>query len=249
MKRILGLAFLSLFVASPAFAAELTVAAAPSSREALETLAETFQKETGHKVNFVFASSGKLFIQLRNGSPCSLFFSADDVYPAQLQALGLAETPRRYAQGRLVLWANKSSGFAVERGLAVLGDAKVRKVAIANPKLAPYGRAAEEALKANGIYQALVPKLVMGENVAQAAHFAATGAADLGILPLSLALSPELTQQGRYALVPTSLHAPIDADATVMLGAPDKALAREFLAFATSERAHPVWQRNGLAAK
>ncbi|MBO9540334.1 molybdate ABC transporter substrate-binding protein [bacterium] len=249
MKRLLGVLLLGLFPAAPVFAAELTVAAAPSSREALEELAATFQQDTGHQVKFVFASSGKLFIQLRNGSPCDLFFSADDVYPARLHAEGLAEKPRRYAQGRLVLWASKASGFAVERGLDLLGDAKVRKVAIANPKLAPYGRAAEEALKANGTYQALASKLVLGENVSQAAHFTASGAADLGVLPLSLALTPELSQKGRYVLVPASLHTAIAADAAVMTAAPDKALARQFLAFATSERARPVWQRNGLAAK
>ncbi|HEY9898519.1 MAG TPA: molybdate ABC transporter substrate-binding protein [Pantanalinema sp.] len=233
-------------LAPPASAADLTVAAAPSSREALLDLAGRFRQQTGHRVRFVVASSGKLFVQLRNGSPCALFFSADDVYPARLHALGLAEAPRPYAAGRLVLWASRASGLSVARGLAALGDLQGGKVAIANPELAPYGRAAEEALRAAGVYPAVSARLVLGENVAQAAHFAAVGAADAGVLPLSLALSPELEKRGRYALVPDAMHAPITASAAVVGAGPDRALARRFLAFCTSEGAKSVWRRHGL---
>lgn len=249
MRRAIALALVGQLVAMPALAAELTVAAAPSAREALEAVATAFKHDTGHDVRFVFASSGKLYAQLKTGLPCALFFSADDVYPARLHTEGRAEAPHRYAEGRLVVWVRRGAGLDPARGLALVSDARVRRVAIANPELAPYGRAAAQALEAAGLAAAAAPKLVLGENVAQAAQFVSSGAADVGLVPLSLARSPELMRVGRYALVPASLHAPLHADAAVMSAAPDRALARQFLAFATSGHALPIWRRYGLAAR
>lgn len=246
MTRWLSVLALLAAMAAPATAAELRVAAAASSQEALVAIARDFERHSGDTVRFSFGSSGKLYQQIRHGAPFDLFFSADVAYAERLVAEGHAEAPRRYARGRLVIWAPRGSTLDLDRGLAVLAAPGVRHVAIANPKIAPYGRAAVEALTKAGLYAAVAPKFVVGENIAQAAQFAHAGGADAGLLALSLAVSPRLRPRGTYRLVPQALHGPIDAAAAVVTRSAEPALARRFLDYATGPEAAPHWRRFGL---
>lgn len=233
----------------PAHAAQLTVAVASSVQEPMAELARQFEKQTGQRVRPVYGASGKLFAQIAQGAPFDLYFSADTQYPARLHDTHLAEVPRHYARGRLVLWARSGSPFDVTRGLDVLADDRVQKVAIANPRLAPYGRAAVEAMRSAQVFETVSTKLLMGENVAQTFQFVESGGADLALVPLSLAVSPKLTGRGRYWLVPATLHTPLDSDAAVLTKSREPALARRFLDFCTGDGARAVWRRYGLAER
>lgn len=237
---------LAVALAAPAHAAELRVAAAASTQEALTAIARDFAKRTGDTVRFSFGSSGKLSQQISQGAPFDVFFSADVAYARRLVTAGHAAEPRPYARGRLVLWSLKRSGLDVRRGLTLLASPAVRKVAIANPKVAPYGRAAVEALTHAGLHDAVAPRFVRGENIAQAAQFVESGGAEAGLLSLSLAVSPRLAPRGTSWLVPAAWHAPLDAEAAVVTGSAEPALARRFLAYATGPAAAPIWRRYGL---
>lgn len=232
----------------PAHAAPLTVAAASSVQEPLGELARRFERDTGTQVRPVFGASGRFFAQVTQGAPFDLFFSADADYPARLHTQGLGDAPRRYARGRLVLWAPAGSPFELEKGLGVLRDARIRRVAIANPKLAPYGRAAVEAMRSAHVYEAVTAKLVMGENVAQTLQFVESGGADLALVPLSLAVSPKVAGRGTYWLVPADRHAPLDSEAVLVRSTRQRAIAQRFLDYCTGPSAVEVWRRFGLAA-
>src|SRR5262245_23750823 len=145
----------------------LTVVAASDLQSALPGIAAQFEKATGQKVTLIFGSSGALFAQIQNGAPFDVFLSADIDYPARLEMLGLAERGSlyRYASGHLVLWTRTDSGIDVKVGLPVLTSARIAKIAIANPQTAPYGRAAVAALRHEGLYERVQPKLVLGENI------------------------------------------------------------------------------------
>ncbi len=231
---------------APAKAAELRVAAASSTQEALSQLGEAFERKTGTRVQATFGSSARLYHQILKGAPYDVFLSADDVFPAKLEAAGKGQQRRRYARGRLVLWTPLRSPVDPSRGLGALADSRVRKVAIANPKLAPYGAAAEAALRASKLPASVSGKLVYGENASQAAHFAATGGAEAGLLPLSLALSSRLSAQGRHWLLPESLHGPLDAEAVVLTPTRDPQRAREFLDFCVSPSGQAILRKFGL---
>lgn len=233
-------------VSAPAWAGTLQVAAASSSQEVLQELAARFERASGHQVRFSFGASGKLCTQIAQGAPFALFFSADESYATRLHGLVPSDPPRRYATGRLALWAPIGSSLDLKAGLAGLRDARIGKVAIANPNAAPYGRAALEALKAVKAYDAVAGKLVLGANAAQAAQFVESGAADVGLLPLSLALSPKLAPRGKYAPIPARLHQPIEAYAVVLSRSPDARLARDFLGYCLSPSARPIWRRYGF---
>jgi molybdate transport system substrate-binding protein len=217
--------------AGAASAQSLRIAAASDLQAALPAVAEQFEKETGQKVSLTFGSSGNFFTQIQNGAPFDVFLSADIDYPRQLEQAGLGEkgTLYQYATGRLVLWTRNDSGIDVRRGLAVLSDARVRKIAIANPAHAPYGRAAVAAMRHEGLYDRVQPKIVMGENISQAAQFAQSGNAEIGLLALSLALAPALKSVGRYWQVPENLHPPIEQAAIVVATSGNNELARQFL--------------------
>src|SRR5206468_9754557 len=160
----------------------LTVAAASDLQSALPAIASRFENATGQPVRLTFGSSGNFFAQIQNGAPFDLFLSADIDYPRRLASSGLAErgSLREYAVGRVVLWTRTDSGVDVKRGLAVLEDSRVRRIAIANPEHAPYGRAAVAALRHEGLYDRVRDKFVLGENISQAAQFADSGSADVG---------------------------------------------------------------------
>jgi molybdate transport system substrate-binding protein len=209
----------------------LTVAAASDLQSALPAIVSQFEKETGQHVRLTFGSSGNFFTQIQNGAPFDVFLSADIDYPRRLEASGTADRGSlyEYATGRLVLWARKDSGIDVQRGLSVLIDPRTRRIAMANPEHAPYGRAAVAALRHEGLYERVSDKCVLGENISQAAQFVESGAADAGLLALSLALSPTLKNAGTYFEIPESWHPPIEQGAIVLASSPHKPLARQFV--------------------
>ena len=211
----------------------LTIAAASDLQPALPRLVAQFERETGHTVRTTFGSSGNLLAQMRNGAPFDVFLSADIDYPRQLESAGLTEpgTLISYATGTLVLWIPNGSRADLTRGLEALTDERVRRIAIANPAHAPYGRAAVAALRKAGLYDRVKAKFVLGENVSQAAQFVQSGNADVGIVPLSLALSPAMTTTGRYVAVTPALYPPIEQGAVVLRTSKSKDAARAFLAF------------------
>jgi molybdate transport system substrate-binding protein len=180
-----------------------------------------------------YGSSGTFFAQIQNGAPFDVFLSADVDYPRQLASAGLADlsTLQIYATGHLVMWARRETRIDLGRGLASLTDSRVRHVAIANPKFAPYGRAAVAALRGARLYDALQPKLVMGDNLAQTGQLVQSGNADVGILSRSLALGPTLKAEGTYAEVPATLYPRIDQAGIVVKASREPALARAFLAY------------------
>jgi molybdate transport system substrate-binding protein len=196
-------------------------------------IAASFEKETGHKVTTSFGSSGNFYTQIENGAPFDVFMSADIDYPTRLEAAGsiLRGSVMQYATGHLVLWSRNDSGLDVTRGFAVLDDPRVRHIAIANPDHAPYGRAAVAALRHEGMYDRVRAKLVVGENISQTAQFAQTGSADVGLVALSLALSPAMKTSGSYLEIPTSWYPAIAQAAAVVTSSKQRALAQEFLGF------------------
>ena len=209
----------------------LTVAAASDLQSALPAIASQFEKDTGQKVTLTFGSSGNFFTQVQNGAPFDVFLSADIDYPRRLESSGHAErgTLYEYATGHLVLWTRTDSGIDVRGGLTVLADTRVRRIAIANPEFAPYGRAAVAALRHEGLYERVQIKFVLGENISQAAQFAQSGGADVGLLALSVALSPTLKDSGTYVDIPESWYPPIAQAAVVLTSSRQKPLARQFI--------------------
>jgi molybdate transport system substrate-binding protein len=200
-------------------------------------------------VSVTYGSSGNFYAQISNGAPFDVYFSADADYPRRLEQAGLADpgTTRPYAVGRLAVWAPLGSPLDVSSlGLQVLEDQRARKIAIANPEHAPYGRAAVAAMKSAGIYDAVAGKLVLGENASQAAQFVDTGSADVGVIALSLALAPPLAGRGAYALVPADLHPPIEQAAVVLRRAGNHALAISFLDFVLGPAGRAILDRYGF---
>lgn len=198
------------------------VAAASDLKFALAQLASMFQKETGHRVEVSYGSSGNFARQIQQGLPVDLFMSADESLVFQLADARLTwaatdssgkpgDRGALYALGRIALYVPKDSPIALDAELAGLKTqwGRVSKFAIANPEHAPYGRAAREALTKLGLWERVKPKLVLGENIAQATQFVATGAAQAGISALSLVLAPEVAQWGRHLVLPDTLHAPL----------------------------------------
>ena len=214
-------------------AALLTIAAASDLQPVLPALVSAFERQTGHQVRLTFGSSGNIYSQIQNGAPFDVFLSADVDYPRRLEAGGLGEpnSVYEYATGVLVLWVRNESNLDLARGVQILASGGVRRIAIANPEHAPYGRAAVAALRAAQLYDRLAGKFVFGENVSQSAQFVQSGNADIGILPLSLARSPALGRVGRFATVPNSLYAPIEQAAIILRSSHAKDAARAFLAF------------------
>ena len=191
-----------------------TVAAASDLQFALEEVRAQFTAQTGQHVQLVFGSSGNLYRQIVEGAPFQMFLSADESFVAQLAAQGLSQDEGAlYAIGRRALLAPKGSPLQVASTLTGLRDAlakgQIRRFAIANPEHAPYGARAQEALRHAGLWDALQGTLVLGENVSQAAQFAASGNAQGGIIAYSLALAPNVSSQGSSALIPEDWHTPL----------------------------------------
>jgi len=213
----------------PTAGSVVRVAAASDLRFALEEVADLVASEHPDvEIAVTYGSSGQFAQQIGNGAPFDLFLSADLAYPEQLVEEGLAEAGDvfSYGVGRLVLWAGEESPVDPSDGLAALAEPAVRTAAIANPEHAPYGRAAVEALREAGVWEAVEPKLVLGENVAQAADFVRSGNADVGVVALSLALAPASGADGRWVEVPIELFSPLEQGGVVLAGARDPAAAR-----------------------
>ena len=244
------LAVVSLLLGCSFAAAQgLTVAAASDLQSALPAMASGFEKETGQQVKLIFGSSGNFFTQAQNGAPFDVFLSADIDYPRRLEESGQAERGSlyEYATGHIVLWTRTDSGIDLRRGLTVLSDARVRRVAIANPEHAPYGRAAVAALRHERLYERVQQKLVLGESISQAAQFAQSGSADVGVVALSLALSPALKSSGTYVEVPESWYPPIEQAAVVLASSRQKALARQFIDYLKTPESVRILQSYGFA--
>jgi molybdate transport system substrate-binding protein len=226
----------------------VTVAAAANQKTAAEELKRGFEAEQpGVEVALTLGASGAFFSQFQNGAPFDLFLSADREYPQKAVAAGLAraEDEQVYAFGKLVAWLPPGSTLDLERrGLAALADPAVKRIAIANPAVAPFGRATEAAFKAAGVLDAVREKLVLGTSVAQAAQFATTGAADVAFLPRSLTFGQELSA-GRVVPVPEALHPRIEQSGIVLAAAREPALARAFLAFVTGEKGRAILAKYG----
>lgn len=229
-------------------AGELVIAAASDLNFAFNELAADYEKTTGIHVRPSFGSSGNFFAQILNGAPFDLFFSADIAYPSKLEADGLTVPGSlyRYAVGRIVLWAGTASHIDVAKGLEVLRDPGIKKIAIANPKHAPYGRAAIAAMEHFKVYDPVKDRLVLGENISQAAQFIESGAADIGIIALSLALAPAMQSQGTYWEIPAEAHPPLEQGAVILKSSKQQATAREFLEFMRSEGGLRIMARYGF---
>ena len=235
-----------LLLAGAASAGQLTVAAAADLKFALDEIVAAYQRvHPQDRIQVVYGSSGKFHTQIQQGAPYDLYFSADIAYPQALVRDGHALGPvRPYAFGRIVLWSRTRD--ASRMTLASLADPAIRRIAIANPKHAPYGKRAEEALRAAGLWQQVQPKLVFGENVAQTAQFVQTGNADVGIIALSLALNPVLAREGGHWTIPERLHAPLEQGYVITRRAADNPAARQFAAYMASPAARAVMARYGF---
>jgi molybdate transport system substrate-binding protein len=220
-----------LFVVQLTEAQEVTVAAAADLQFAFQDVAARFQKDTGKSVKLIFGSSGNFFTQIQNGAPFDVFFSADIDYPRKLETAGLAEpgTLYPYATGKIVLWVPNESKLDLGQGVQTLLDPSIKKIAIANPEHAPYGRAAVAALKHENIYDKVSGKFVLGENISQTASFVTSGSADIGIVALSLAQAPTMKQKGRYVEVSADTYPPLEQAAVILKSSQQKALARQFI--------------------
>jgi molybdate transport system substrate-binding protein len=237
-----------LMLASSLAAEELSVAAAADLNFALRDIAAAYQQKTGNTIKVSYGSSGNFFTQIKNGAPFDIFFSADIDFPHQLEAASLVEpgTLYRYATGNIILWVPNQSKLNLTRGLQVLLDPAVKKIAIANPKHAPYGRAAEAALKKSGVYDKVAPKLVLGENISQTSQFVETGNADIGILALSLASAPTMKSRGRFVEIPDDLYPALQQAAVILKSSSHKKTAADFLQFVKSSTAQEILGRYGF---
>ncbi|HEX4845423.1 MAG TPA: molybdate ABC transporter substrate-binding protein [Geothrix sp.] len=228
----------------------LAIAAAADLQFALPDLKAAFEKRhPGTSVTITYGSSGNFCTQLLNRAPFDLFLSADLAYPAKLVAAGAAEGASvfRYGRGRLALWVPKDSPIPVEQlGMRALLHPAARRVAIANPRHAPYGRAAEAALAKAGLLEAVRPRLVFGENAGQAAQFVQTGAADIGLLALALAKAPALAASGRHWEVPQDAHPPLEQAGVVLNHAGNRAAALAFRDLMRSPEGMEILRRHGF---
>lgn len=240
------LALCSLVVATAAHAEKITIAAAADLKFAMDEITAGFKKShSGAEVQVVYGSSGKFRTQIQQGAPYDIYFSADIAYPRDLAKQGLAGSEvKPYAFGRIVIWSNSMN--AAKMTLANLTDPQITRIAIANPKHAPYGKRAEEALKASGLWDKVQPKLVFGENIAHTAQFVQTGNAQIGIIALSLALNPELAQKGGYYLIPEKLHQPLEQGYVLTKAGADKALAKRFSEYMTSNETRAIMTKYGF---
>jgi molybdate transport system substrate-binding protein len=227
---------------------EVVIAAAADLRFAMDSLVSLFSNHNPDiDLKVTYGSSGNFFQQIMNDAPFDLFFSADIDYPRQLKDKGLTSSViHLYGTGQLVLWS-KTLDPTVDK-MNTLLNAAVRKIAIANPAHAPYGKRAEESLRYYQIYDGIKDKLVMGENIAQTAQYAQSGAADIGIIALSLALSPAMQQAGgKYWLIPADTHQPLEQGFVLLPHAKDNKGAYRFVTFFTTPEARAVLKSFGFS--
>jgi molybdate transport system substrate-binding protein len=236
------------FVSQLCAAQEIIVAAAADLQFAMEDVAARFQKETGKTVKPIYGSSGNFFQQIQNGAPFDVFFSANLDYPKKLEAAGLTEPGSyyQYARGKIVIWVPKESKLDLSSGLRVLLDPSVKKIAIANPQHAPYGQAALAAMQKENVDEKVKDKFVQGENISQTASFVVSGSADVGIVALSLALSPNMKDKGRYVEIPAGEYPPIEQACVILSSSKNKETAKQFLSFIKTAAVADTLRRYGF---
>jgi molybdate transport system substrate-binding protein len=228
------------FAAGSAFAGEVQVAVAANFTAPVQVIAADFEKDTGNKVVASYGATGQFYAQIKNGAPFEVFLSADDTTPAKLESEGMTVPGSRftYAIGALALWSARD-GYVDANG-DVLKKNEFRHLAIANPKTAPYGLAATQALDKLGLAQAVAPKIVEGQNISQTQQFIATGNAELGFVALSQIYKNGKITSGSAWMVPESLHEPIKQDAVILTKGKDNAAAKAFVEYLKGPKAAAV---------
>jgi molybdate transport system substrate-binding protein len=238
-RRVLALVLAALSV--PAFADELQVAVAANFAAAAKMVAASFEKDTGHTVKLSFGATGKFYAQISAGAPFDVLLAADDATPRKLVAegKGIAETRRTYALGKLVLWS--ADPALVDDQGAVLKSARWKHLSVADPKLAPYGEAARQALEHRKLTDAVKSRLVTAENIGQAYQFVSTGNAELGFVALGQVQPPDGSRTaGSMWVVPDTDYTPIRQDAVVLASTPSKAAAVAFVDYLSGDKAHAI---------
>ncbi len=247
MSRII--VWLAVFL-GPSFngqAAEVSVAVSVNFTAPMQKIAQDFEQVTGHKAILSFGSTGNFYAQIRNGAPFQILLAADDETPIKIEkeGLGVAGSRFTYAIGKLVLWS-KQPGLVDDKG-EILRRGAFQRIAIANPKLAPYGAAAMETMSKLGVWSDLQPKFVQGENIAQTYQFISTENAQLGFVALSQVLAEGKISQGSAWIVPASLHTPIQQDAILLTKGSENPAAVALMRFLRSDRAHVLIRSYGYA--
>lgn len=228
----------------------VTVAAASDLKFALDEIVAAFRTvDPSIEVKVSYGSSGNFFSQLSNGAPFDVFLSADIQYPRNLASAGHADSSSlfHYADGQIVLWAPSGSGVDVKgKGIEALRSPEIGKIAIANPEHAPYGRAAEAAMKSLGVYDAVKDRLVLGENIAQTAQFIESGAADVGIIALSLAMAPSMRDKGTYWPVPLDAYPRLEQGGIILSRAHEPEAAAKLVAYMSGADGRRVLRSYGF---
>lgn len=245
MLKYISLALL-LSILSPLHAEDVDVAVAANFTTAARAISRAFEKETGHRVRLSSGSTGKFFTQIQSGAPFDVLLSADQETPEKLVKEGLAvrDSTFTYAVGRLVLWS-ATPGFVDEKG-AVLKSDRYQHLAIANPKLAPYGKAAEQVLKRLGLLEVVRPRFLQAENITQAHQFVSGGHAELGFVALSQVVHPDGTiASGSAWIIPVDYYSPLKQDCLLLNRGKDRAAAIAFLRYLKSDAAKAVIRSYG----
>lgn len=241
------LVLFTLVLAAGASAQDLKIAAAADLNVAMKKVAAVYQKQTGVQLTITYGSSGNFFAEIRNGAPFDVFLSADRSYPETLEGTGKTDQGVTvYALGKLALWVSNRVAGKPTPNLTILTSAGVGKVAIANPEHAPYGRAAVAAMVHFGVYERVKPKLVMGENVSQAAQFAQSGNVEATMIAWSLAESESMKKLGQYVLVPEESYPPLYQAAVVLRSSQNKQQAHRFVEFLRSPAAQKILLESGF---
>jgi molybdate transport system substrate-binding protein len=249
MKRFLLSLVLFFFMAvTPALAEQVLVAVAANFVPPFRELAMEFEKATGHTVQVASGSSGAFFTQIKNGAPFDVFFSADNERPKLLEEEGLGVKGSRftYAIGRLVLWSPDPD---LVKGEDTLRSGKFKHLAIADPKTAPYGVAAKQAMQKLGVWESIQARLVLGESLGQTIGFVESGNAELGFLALSQVMDPKIKGKGRHWDVPNNLHEPIQQDVVLLAKGKDNPAAKALMEFIGGPQAKAIIERYGYELK
>lgn len=236
----------ALVLSMSAYAEKINIAAAADLKFAMDEIVAKFREANAKDdVDVIYGSSGKFYTQIQQGAPYDLYFSADIAFPRELAKSGFSFSEViPYAFGRIVLWS--ATMDANKMSLDSLTSSKISHIAIANPKHAPYGKRAEEALRASRLWERVEPKLVYGENIAHTAQFVQTGNAQVGIIALSLALNPALANKGGYWLIPDTLHAPLEQAFIITKRAQGNDLAKKFADYMRSSATRTIMTKYGF---